>query len=124
MSTFVTTSLLNRTDDSNVQFEPRTISNGVGMLLVPSALAGFGDTMKVASRRAGAMRFTSLHFQVPLFSDDDRYVIRYCQAKLDLAVPDGMPHTHVNNLVGYVHEATDSAQANVDQLLVGGVGVY
>jgi hypothetical protein len=78
----------------------------------------------MAAEYSSGRRRTSLTFTVPQLSDDGLSVLRYCQAKLEIIVPDGAPQTDVDDIVGYIESASKVATTNLNDLLVDGEGVW
>lgn len=125
MATFASTVLTKRTGATTTTFAPSGVGAGVGYLRDASATYSlFGAYLTMSQVYQGNARRTRVRATVPQISDDGRSIVSRPWAEVQLWVPEGTLLTDVNDLVGYVNAATADTLTNLDDLLVGGEGVY
>jgi len=129
MATFVATTLDKRTGATTTVFSPYVVEkDGMGRLKAPSAtFAHLAPELALKSWRTGNGRRAIVQVAIPQVTvDSDGLPTRRStiSAKLEIYVPDSAVQTDVDDIVGYVESALSSSLANVDDILVNGVGVY
>lgn len=126
MATFVSTTLAKRTGATTTVFSPATIASNVGYLTAPGTYAQLVPQMSLKSIRAAGARRSTVRFVIPQVdtTNDIPLVGGRPAFEAVLYVPDGTLLSDVNDLVGYMHAALDSGKANINDILVNGIGVY
>lgn len=127
MATFVSSTLTKRTGSTTTTFDPRVKDGNVGYLSPSGSYADVAARLSMSSVRKSNRRITSFRIAIPQISVDslgNPVVLRNAYADLTLTVPDGYAANDINDIVGYLHDITDSSKTNFNDLLVNGVGVY
>lgn len=128
MATFIATTLTKRTGATTTVFSPSDVDkNGWHHLLAAATYAQYARRISIKSDRVSNGRRAFLELGIPQVTVDadgkptKRGAI---MCRTELYVPDGALLTDVDDVVGYLHAATNSSMTNIDDFLVNGVGAY
>lgn len=127
MATFVATTLDKRTGSTTTTFNPSGKTGEGGSLLATGTFAGLGPELRLNSKVAGTgTRVSKVRITLPQLEESGDFPIVKAKPYIEtiLVVPPGTLQSDVNDLVGYMNDATSTGTTNVNSILVDGVGVY
>jgi hypothetical protein len=127
MATFISTTLDKRTGATTSVFAPSSKQGDHGILAVAGTYAGLTPELRISSRVAGnGTRTAKVRITVPQIEASGDFPIVKSRPYIEatLVVPVGTLATDVDDLVGYLNDALSTGTTNINDLMVGGVGVY